>query len=330
METIDHENSSLQTILFSSFLFQLENESLPLFPVKKILPKQSKTKITIFHSFIWKHPFLSDSLKSDFLDFFCKLQRTYYGFSRFLRLYKCKKATVAVSTDLFLNPLDPKNKRTCIFFIHKSIYYFNIADIWKLFERAWTNTIGVDFDFELYMPKNPYTNIPFSKSELYHYYFHRVNHGFSIPALLEYMFQEHFVLSSFEIKYEGFISKYMIRKAVFDCPFSIHLFNNAMEMIDENTYTTFWKIDPDFPRERFVDIMRPYLYLYYLINYGKLTGNQYIYYSDYLHKILHLFWKFNILFGKRKIPLRLCSKNTTLDISNSFYDQHLSIQTLHL
>jgi hypothetical protein len=123
IEMIDDETSSLQTILFSSYLFKLVKETLPLFPKKNSIVIPNKiitTKITLFHSFIWNHPFLSDSLKDEFLDFFSKLQRTYYGFSRFLRMYKFKKATIAVSTDLFLNPLDPKNKRTCVFFIHKS------------------------------------------------------------------------------------------------------------------------------------------------------------------------------------------------------------------
>ena len=288
--------------------------------------KKFITKIGIFHSFIWKHPFLSDSLKLEYLELFSKLQRTYYGFSRFLRIYKFKKASVAVNTDLFLNPLDPKNKQTCVFFIHKSIYYFNISDIWQLFERGWTN--HDKFEFDLYMPKNPYTNIPFTKSELYHYYFYRKNHGFSIPVLLEYMYQEHFELTSFEIKYETFISKYIIRKAVFDCPMtgnSNSLYYNVIAMLRENNYTKLWTIDPDFPRERLVEIMRPYLYVYYLITYGKLTENQYLYYASFLHNNLHLCWKFNPRFGNKIISF---AKNITQVVS--YLDTHLSIQTLHL
>jgi len=337
IEMIDDENSSLQTILFSSYLFKLVKETLPLFPKKTIQvkpPKKKTTKITLFHSFIWNHPFLSDSLKDEFLDFFCKIQRTYYGFSRFLRIYKYKKATIAVSTDLFLNPLDSKNKRTCVFFIHKSIYYFNISDIWQLLERGWTN--HDNFEFDLYMPKNPYTNISFTKPELYHYYFYRKNGGFSIPFLLEYMFQEHFDLATFEIKYEGIIAKCMIKNAVFNLNMSSSNSNtlhyHILEMMDENEYAKLWRIDPDFPREKLIEIMRPYVYIHYLVTYGKLTENQDLYYSSFLDKSLYLFWKFNPRFGNKKYLVS--SSSSSLGASKtqpvSFFDKYLPIHTLHL
>lgn len=335
IEMIDDEISSLQTILFSSYLFKLVKETLPLFPKKNIRVnplKKMTTKITLFHSFIWNHPFLSDSLKEEFLDFFSKLQRTYYGFSRFLRIYKFRKATIAVSTDLFLNPLDPKNKRTCIFFIHKSIYYFNISDIWQLLERGWTN--HTNFEFDLYMAKNPYTNIPFTKPELYHYYFYRKHGGYSIPTLLEYMFQEHFDLTTFEMKYEGVICKYMIKKTVFNNNMSGSnsnaLYYNIIAMLHENRYTTLWMIDPDFPRERLIEIMRPYVYVYYLVTYGKLTENQDLYYSSFLHNSLYLFWKFNPRFGNKKFLVSSSSIGVGKVQPVSFFDKHLLIHTLHL
>jgi hypothetical protein len=329
IRTIQEEEFTLKNILFSSFLFHLENKTLPSFSKKKqgALSFPNCSALSLFYSFIWNHVFLNDAQKQDFLIFFCKLQRTYYGFSRFLRIYKFRKAEIAVSIDLFLNPLDPKNKRTCIFFIYKSIYYFDISDIWKLLDTGWTN--HSHFEFDLYMPKNPYTNIPFTKTELYHYYFHRKMSGFSIPKLLEYMFQANFDFTIFEMKYESYISKCMIQNTVFRS-YSKGLYDNIYAMIDEHVYTKLWKIDPDFPRERLAKIMRPYVYLYYLLNYGKISDTQYVYYSSLLHNSLYLFWKFNPQFGMKQL-----SFSTDLKCMNpiqivSFCDKHLPIQTLHL
>ena len=305
LRTLHADHLSLKTILFSSLLHT---------------PKSSvkKSKLNIFYSNIWKHIFLNDSQKEEFLDIFSNMQRTYYGFSRFARIYKYRHASISVNSDLYLNPLDPKHPRTCVFFIYKSIYYFNVFDLWKMMEKAWTNQS--DFYLELHMPKNPYTNISFTKTELYHYYFHRIRHGFSIPLLLEFMFQCGFELQLFEVKYESFLYKYIIRRHVFESPpNSRELFHSCIDMIDENQYTNKWDIHSDFPRDKLVEIMRPYLYFYYLILHGKLTENQFLYFSSLLYNSLHLFWNFNPKFGMK-------NQNS----ESSFYDAYLPIKTRHL
>ena len=238
-------------------------------------------------------------------------------------MYKYKISNIVVNQDLFLNRLDPNHRHTCILFIHKSIYYFHVNDIWKILEKGWSNHSY--FELELTMPKNPYTNIPFSKMELYHYYFHRKKVELSIPLLLEFLFLEDFNLSNFEIKYEHFIYKYIIRKFVFDSSKhnNDHLFRKIMEMIEDNPFTCNWEIHRDFPKETLLKIMRNYVYIYYLIEYGKLTENQYLFMSSFLSNGLHLFWKYSPFFGKKKISFT-SSKNI------SFHDKHLLIKTWDL
>lgn len=322
INTFSKEPLSIQNIFFSSFLYHLGNKSFPLFSIKDI-KRPLSTKIQIFHSIIWTNPFLSDFQKETFLLFFCKIQKIYYGFSRFIRMYKYKISNIVVNQDLFLNHLDPTHCHTCIFFIHKSIYYFNIHDIWKILEKGWSNHSY--FELELIMPKNPYTNIPFTKMELYHYYFHRKKVGFTIPLLLEFLFLEDFNLSRFEIKYEHFIYKYIIHKFVFDSSTNNndHLYRNIMEMIEDNPFTYNWEIHRDFPKEKLVEIMRNYVYIYYLIQYGKLTENQFLFMSSFLSNGLHLFWKYNPFFGKKKISF---TKSSIL----SFHEKHLLIKTCDL
>ena len=313
---VGSEHLYLQTILFSYILFHLHKPHC-------VFDRDKKSKVTLFHSIIWDHLFLNHAQKEQFLDFFCKMQRMYYGFSRFLRLYKYKKASITVSTDLFLNSLDPKHKRTWILYLYKSIYYFEISDVWQVLEKAWTT--HSNYELDLYMPKNPYTNIPFTKTELYYYYFHRKHGGFSIPTLLEYMFLKEFDLTSFEITYESCILTHIIKKMVLTkTGFSNELYLNVIEMIEENPYTNLWNIHPDFPKERLVDIMRPYVYIYYLTLYGKLTENQFIYLSSFLHTNLYLFWKFNPKFGNKK-HIITSSKLFRNHNPVIFFDKHLPI-----
>ena len=136
INTFSQESMSIKNIIFSSFLYHLEHKSVPLFSkknynIKCIVKRPLNTKIQNFYSVIWINPFLSDFQKETFLLFFCKIQKIYYGFSRFIRIYKYKISNIVVNQDLFLNNLDPNHRQTFILFIHKSIYYFNIQDIYN-------------------------------------------------------------------------------------------------------------------------------------------------------------------------------------------------------
>jgi len=332
IDTLLEENLTIETIFFSSLLFHLNNNEKPLFPKKKqifhsiftLSPNVKKTKIIIFYKIIWKHLYLNQSQKDALLCKFSNIQRTYHGFARLAQIYKKKYATIAVNQDLFLNPLDPHHKNTCGLLIYKSIYYFSLTDIWKLLEKGWTH--HDHFDLDLSTAKNPYTNMAFSKSELYHIYFHFKKVGHKIPLLFEFMFLEHFELDAYEIKHEHYIFKYIIRKFVFNhasTENNRHLYSHIIEMIEDNPHTNKWTIHPNFPRDKLIDIMRNYVYLYYLINYGRLTTHQYTFMCSFLYNSLYLFWKFNPLFGQKKI---LISPSPAF----TFYDKHLAIKTNHL
>ena len=334
IEDFFEQELTLDHIFISSLLFHLNYNEKPLFPKKKqifhsilsLKPNMKKTKLIIFYNIVWKHKFLNDSQKENLLLLFNKIQRTYHGFSLFAQLYKKKYANIVVNQDLFLNPLDPTNKKTCILLIYKSIYYFSVTDIWKLLEKGWTH--HDHFQLELSNAKNPYTNIEFSKSELYHFYFHLKNIGHKIPLLFEFMFLENFNIDAYEIKHEHYILKYIIRKFVFNkvsTENNRHLYSHIIEMIEDNPHSNKWEIHSDFPRDKMIDIMRNYVYLYYLITYGKLTSHQYSFICSFLYNSLYLFWKFNPLFGQKKIYSAV-KTNTTV----TFFDKHLSIKTIHL
>jgi len=302
---------------------------MPIFPKKKIIRTRNmslkKSKIFIFYSVIWKHPFLDEFQKNELLLFFCKIQKIYYGFSRFKNIYKWKKSSIAVNVDLFLNPLNFLHFKTFILLQNKSKYLFSIHDLLKIIEKGLTN--HSHFELDLFFPKNPYTNQYFSRTILYQIYFHLKYYHIHIPILFHYFFLEQFQIASFEIKYESIIIKEMIRNFVFKTPFSYSSFYfSIINMIDENNYVNKWTIHEDFPREKLVNDLRNYVYIYYLILYGKLTDNQFLFYSSFLYNALYSFWKMNPHYGKKKYNIFPLNKK----MSVTFFDQALSINTKNM
>ena len=67
--------------------------------------------------------FLTEKQKQDFINIFCKIQKTYFALSRFAYLYKYKKAKIVVDFDLCLNPIDINNKNSICLFQEKNKYY---------------------------------------------------------------------------------------------------------------------------------------------------------------------------------------------------------------
>jgi hypothetical protein len=70
-------------------------------------------------------------------------------------------------------------------------------------------------------------------------------------------------------------------------------------MLDEYSYSCKWAIDSDFPRDILIDVMRPYLYVYYLITYDALSEKQCGHYEITLSNALFRFYKKNRKFGRK-------------------------------
>jgi RNAse (barnase) inhibitor barstar len=56
--------------------------------------------------------FLTEEQKDDFINIFCKIQKTYFALARLAYIYKYKKAKIIVDFDLCLNPIDTNNKNS--------------------------------------------------------------------------------------------------------------------------------------------------------------------------------------------------------------------------
>ena len=66
--------------------------------------------------------------REEFIDYFCKIQKIYYAFSRLAFIYKYKKSTMSVTTDMGLNDIKMYDKNVLCIFHFNSRYLFNIND----------------------------------------------------------------------------------------------------------------------------------------------------------------------------------------------------------
>jgi hypothetical protein len=210
--------------------------------------------------------FVQDSIKENFFDIFEKTQKTYHAFSKLAQIYKLKKyaSNIKINTDLYLNPIDTKNKNSILIIQEKNGYWFSISDLMSHIE---TSLINSPFFFsEPLRPKNPYNNIPFSNFTLYNIYFHvsELRRQF-IPPLFHNFFLCEFDLEKFRIENEYLIrDKYIIKYAInID---EDRLFSEVRYMLRymfDNRIT----ISDDFPKDELSRIMRPYYYLFLVSRY---------------------------------------------------------------
>jgi hypothetical protein len=262
-----------------------------------------------------------NELKETTLTLFFKAQKCYHAFLRLANMYKIKKYTLQVTDDLSLNPLDLTHRNTFILIENKSTYLFSLNDLISIIETAISNS--PDFFTDPLWPLNPYNKQPFSISTLYNIYFKMKYSGRLISTLFHYFFLENFNLFDFSEKYESCIREHAIKKYVFNSPYQ-DLQLSVTNMLKYNVYTKLLNIDKDFPKDVLVNIFRPFLYYYYIVNYD-IKGTSKIYnYKRVLHEKLRKFYEYNKLFGRRYIKLTMNEKKRITKKEIIFNTDHIS------
>ena len=134
------------------------------------LPKWQQSKFQILQFYII-NGFLNHEQKEHIWDLFNKAQKIYLGFVKFAFLYRFKKASLfEMNKDLFYNSLDkfPENQKITILHKNKK-YIFRLTDLIQCWRKALTNS--EDLFPTILDLKNPYTNLPIKKYNLYNIYF---------------------------------------------------------------------------------------------------------------------------------------------------------------
>lgn len=161
-----------------------------------------------------------------------------------------------------LNKINLNDKNIICIYQNNSKYLFNIIDLVKIIETSLTNSYL--FFSEPVMCKNPYNNLAFNKSNLYNIYLFIKMHTNIYSELLFKFFKSNFDLTNFTAKYEYLLREYIIENHVNKSNHNILYKEINMMLCSFNIKNTKNKIliHNEFPKEKLVKIMKPYLLLY--------------------------------------------------------------------
>jgi hypothetical protein len=277
-------------------------------------------KFDYIYKTIIENIFLNKQHKDDIENIFFKTQRTYHIIKRALYRYRFYKAPTRIQTDLCLNAIDIHHINTFILYKNKVKYCFAVRDLIHIIITAITNSF--EFFMEPIDPKNPYTNIPFTKADLYNMYFCMKKSSHIIPPFITSFFILNFDLDLFTLNNEGAIRENTIKKYVMNSTIN-QLYIEIMEMIDDYfeismiVFSTKLKmkkkeyktivVDKEFPKERLVNIMCPYLYMY-LMSTEYITGTEKRAIAKRIFKhMIRRFINFNPNFGRKCINKVFCT-----------------------
>ena len=252
---------------------------------------------------VLQNPFLTQTQKNDFLGIFQLIQKQYLLFSRFAHLWKWKRAVVSIDTDLFLGSIDTEKRNCFTLYQGKTKFHFIISDLMRLMEMAIWQNWEASFRVKSQSPTNPYTKSEFREVDLYNIYYHmKFKMDIIIPLFFHLWFLDDFCFQAFKRNNDRYIRKMCIRQFAKTASNKNQLiYKHIKEMLAEYYFSFKWKIHVDFPKDVLVDVMRPYLYLHYLVTFDIVSLRQASYSEILLHHALGQFFKANKLFGRKEI-----------------------------
>ena len=261
-----------------------------------------KNKFDFFNDSL-EHFLIKNKKENEFIEYFYKIQKTYNILNRLVYNYKYKKTKLVVNTDMNLNEIDINDKNVICILDNNSKYLFHIKDLINIINSALTNSCM--FFAEPKSIKNPYNNIPFSKSTLYNIYFFIKYKTYYHPILLFKFFYVDFNLTYFKHNNEYLLREYTIQNYVYKSPSNILIFEikNIIEFFNDYCKNLKLKnriiIDKDFPKNKLIKIMQPYLLLYFISNYAYFKQNKREALYFFKKKML-IFNNFNPSFGRKR------------------------------
>ena len=308
------ELDCLHVLFYSYFKYKKNNQSF--------CRKQKYVSIQQ----VLKNTFLSEEKKDEYINCLSTTQKHYIALNRFAFLYKYKKARYGCTDDMYMNPISKKGNNYIEMLQENTKYIFTIPDITKIIRKSLHNSE------ELYadpLPcKNPYCNLPFTKSNLYAIYFAIKKSDYNIPEAYHTYFQCNFSLTKFLDNYECMLRERAIddRSKLLDESCTCDVKNDILDMIEmyNDSHSSF-KIDihDDFPEETLFKTFTPYVKYYYRSMFSLNTIDK-AKNRLYWRALLKHFAIQNPLFGRKTIKSvkKMNNKRTNIiafnDIAGTF------------
>ena len=261
--------------------------------------------------------FISKDQRETFIDRFCKIQRTYWSLNKLVRRYRYRHAPLLNQADLFLNPVAETQHNVITIMQGNNRYLFTVLDLRNVIESALAySPYRVS---EPLMPKNPYNNMAFDNAILYYIYFFMKRGDFIMSTLFHQFFLCNFNLARFREENKAIVRKSHIEHYVKHG--DVHeLYDEAKYMLLLNKTTKNMEIHDDFPVNKLVDIMRPYIRLFNLQNFS-LDISERSSAALELNMKLKRFYQFNPRFGRKFFQLQNGRPNVVL-----FDENHIKFE----
>jgi hypothetical protein len=269
--------------------------------------------------------FISVKQCEEFINRFCRIQRIYWTLNKAVYNYKLKKAPYRIQKDLILNPINNQQHNVITIMQNNNKYLFTVFDLRSIIEIALTNSSYM-FSNPL-PPKNPYNNLPFDKAILYKIYFFMKRGNFVLSNLFHNYFLCNFNLTKFKNENEVIIrKKYLDQYVKNSCDTDLH--KEVIYMLRKNRFSRFLKIDKLFPVNKLVNILRPYLLLYYYKLYS-LDSAERDNVDFELDILLRRFYDFNPKFGRKYLKRNNGNNGNNGNYVNVYFnDEHIKFQRL--
>jgi hypothetical protein len=306
--TLPYDQSIVYIILFYSFL-KMEK---PLLFNAGLKPK-THTKFRIIDELLTSDFLKEPGIRNHILSILQKAQRIYYAFSTLARVYRYKRTPVQINTDLYMNDIVAAKRTTFVLVDHDKLYYFALNDLAKIMLDSLTYSYM--FFPEPKVCKNPYNNIPFTKSTLYNMYFQMKSVFCVVPRLIQAFFESDFNVFSFKKRNEPVLREHIIREYVAKTE-PIRMRIEILKMIRQYDTDRVLNIHPLFPPESLLSGLKR-LYVLYLYRNHTTDDQMCEHYEFELKNGMRTFVKHNPRFGRivmsattKYTPLSACIMNS--------------------
>lgn len=254
------------------------------------------SKFDALQTLILEALFIAPEVKTELVDRFTLVQRAYWAFNRLARIYKVKRSKrFDIDCDLYTTPFRnlPPSVVTNVYDERtQTRYCFRLSDMLALTHKALIH--APDFFVEPLPVRNPYTNLPFTKAQLYHLYFAVKASPLIMPPLFHLWFLVHFDLDLFFRRNESILINYAIEDFVQNGSEEEHV-ERLYEMVEHYEHDLDYPlIVDDFPQEMLLAALSPYLHDYLLASYT---------FSPTLRKHARRQLRLNLIEFGRKNPL---------------------------
>lgn len=269
--------------------------------------------------------FISDDDKNKFMNIMSKCQKAILAFNKFALLCKMKKANVGCETDMYLNPISIDDSNVICLLHENTNYLFTTNDVKKIVQKSLSNC---DEMYSEPLPiKNPYNNLPFSKSNLYSLYFFIKKSNYTMPTLFHNYFQSNFCISTFYFHNKNYLRNCSMNQLI-NCKYSKETqIDYIYNMIEEYNLNLSSKkeqilINNDFSKEILWKAFLPFL-KYYLKSEYSLAGYERIESKMVVNAMLLNFKKKNPFFG-RKHYINEFDSHVNRPVFKAYFDEDYS------